>query len=92
MPPINTSLSKRDRMIDIGMAVLCTLLLVYSVADWLGILPGERGFQPLRTVALVAALLLQALASLVRPRSRLWTFALLAASAALIGASFNVSR
>jgi hypothetical protein len=92
MPPIDTSLSKRDRMIDIGAAVIFTLLLLYSVADWLGVLPGERGFQPLRMVALAAALLLQALASLVRPRSRLWFFALLAASAALLGASFNVSR
>lgn len=67
-------------------------LFAYAVADWRRWLPFEPGFQPLRMVLLSGALVLQPLASLVQRRSMLLFVTLMAASIALMVATFAVSR
>lgn len=75
-----------------GFLALNVALLVLCLADWLGWLASERGFQPLRMVYLSGALVLQPLASLMQRRSMFASFVLLAASIALIVMSATVRR
>jgi hypothetical protein len=69
-----------EKVLMIGSLALFAL----SLADWLGWLPFERGFQPLRMVLLSAALALQPVASLLQRRSMLLYFSLLAVSIVLL--------
>ena len=66
-------------------------LFAYALLDWVGWLPFERGFKPLRTVLLTAALVLQSSAALLRPRSRLLFYGLLVASMVLLVATFVIA-
>ena len=72
--------------------LICTVVLFFgTLFDWLGWLPFERGFQPLRTVLLSGALVLQSVAALVQQRSMILSWGLLAGSMVLIGAMFTVA-
>jgi hypothetical protein len=79
--------SRHSRTVDKVIATFSFALFAYSLADWLGWLPFERGFQPLRMVLLSGALVLQPVASLLRDRSMLLHFSLLAASIVLLMAT-----
>jgi len=76
--------------VGLGLLAFNVALFVWCVADWLGWLPFERGFQPLRTVYLSGALVLQAVASLIQRRSMPGSLVLVAASMALLALSLTV--
>jgi len=67
-------------------------LFVVCVADWLGWLPFERGFQPLRMVYMTGALVLQPVGSLIQRRSMLAYFVLLDTSIGLLVMSVTAPR
>ena len=78
------------RTVHKGFLVLNLTLFVVCVADWIGWLPFERGFQPLRMVYLSGALVLLPAASLVQRRSMLAYLALTAASMAMLVAAVTI--
>jgi len=82
---------RHQRTIELSFAVFFSALLLYAIADWQRWLPWERGFQPLRVVCLSAALLLQAVGSLLRRRSYVLFYVCLAASMGFLVATFLVA-
>ena len=87
-----SAFKRHSRVVDKAFLTLNLALFVFCVADWLGWLPVERGFQPLRMAYLSGALLLQPVASLVQRRSMLASFVLLGGSIALLVMSGSVRR
>ena len=83
--------TRHHRTIEWSFLVLFLVLFAYSLADWRGWLPFERGFQPLRMVFLSAALLTQAIATLIRSRSVGVSYALLGVSMLLLARMFFVA-
>ena len=82
--------ARHHRTIEWSFLVVFLALFAYSLADWRGWLPFERGFQPLSMVFLSAALLAQAIASLVRSRSLRLSYTLLGVSGLLLAGTFLV--
>ena len=79
-----SAFGRHSRIVTQGFLVLNLALFVLCLADWQGWLPFERGFQPLQTLYLGGALVLQPAASLIQRRSMLAWGVLLAASMALL--------
>jgi hypothetical protein len=79
MPTVWPVNDRRWLILDRAFAVVFGLLFAYNVANWQGFI-GERSWQPLQSVFISGALLLQALAALVRRRSITASYVLLAAS------------
>ncbi|CAG0926515.1 hypothetical protein PLCT1_00050 [Planctomycetaceae bacterium] len=86
-----TTYARHHRAIEWLFLAVFLALFAYCVADWRGWLPFERGFQPLRMVFLSGALLTQAIATLVRPRSVGLSYALLGVSVLLLARTFFVA-
>ena len=82
------------RTVEKGLLILNIAFFAFCLANWLGWLPFERGFQPLQMVYLSGAMALQPAAWLIKRRSMLAWVALLAASIALLvmGATVRNSR
>ena len=83
--------TRNQRTIEWSFLSLFLALFLWSVADWQGWLPFERGFQPLRMVFLSAALLAQSIGALVRSRSLGLFYIFLGASAVLLVETFLVA-
>jgi hypothetical protein len=81
---------RHSRTVEKTLLAVSVTLFIACVADWFGWLPFERGFQPLRTVYLSGAILLQSLAPVVRRRSLAGSFVLLGLSMALFVMSATV--
>jgi len=76
--------TRNERRIQWSFLVVFLGLLIWSVLDALGWLPGERGYRPEQMILLSAALLAQAIGSLIRRRSMIASYALMATSLALL--------
>jgi len=83
--------TKHARAIENGFALMFVALFVCAVLDWLGLLPGDPGFQPLKMLLLSSALLAQGVAIIVRRHSQQAFYALLAASLVMLAATFFVA-
>lgn len=77
--------------INMALLVLMVALFTYALLDWLGVLPFERGFQPLRMVLFSAALVMQSVAVLIQRRSMALFCCLLAVSMFLVWKSLTIA-
>ena len=80
--------ARNHRKLDWSFFVLFLALLLWSVLDFFGWLPGEQGYRPEQMILISGALLAQSAGSLVGSRSRRAQFALLALCAVLLIWSF----
>lgn len=81
-----------ERRIEWGFLFVFLALLGWNVLDLLGLSPWEPGWRPLQSTLLASGLVLQAIAALVRPRSRCAFYFLLALSLLLLVISVQVAR
>ena len=86
-----SSYNRHSRTIELTFVAFFLALSLYAVADWQRWLPGEPGFRPLRMVYLSAALLFQPIGALLRRRSHVLSYLCIAASMALLVATFVVA-
>lgn len=82
---------RNNRRIEWAFIALFAALLVYSIADALALMPGERGWRPRASVVMGVGLLLQPTAALVGRRSRPLQIALLVLSIALCMGSLRIA-
>ena len=85
-----SAFGRRSGAVETAFLTLNFALFVFAIADWRGWLPFERGFEPLRTVYLSGGLVLLPSASLIRRRSMVVHFLLLAVSVALFVTAMSV--
>lgn len=78
------SVTPRWVKLERGFAIAMSLFFVYTLLVWRGVLGDGSAWRPGQSVLLSAALLLQAVAALVRRRSPLAFYGLMAASLALL--------
>ena len=71
---------RRWVVLEGAFAVFFLALLIYSILDWRGLLPGTPSWRPLALVYLSSALLLQSLARLASRRSKMLFVTILAVS------------
>ena len=84
-------LTRRERIIEIALASFGLVLSGYFVAQSLHFFAGRNEYQPLRGACLSGALALQPISRLVRRRSAVLAFTLIAFAVVLMVASLVVT-
>lgn len=84
--------SRRERTIEIALIALFLTLLGYALFDFLQARADSRLYQPLQLALVAAAMMLQAVAALVRHRSRTAFYLALAISIALLAIGLGVRQ
>lgn len=89
---VGSGFSRFERRIEWGFFFVFLALLGWNVLDLLGLSPWETGWRPLQSTLLACGLVIQAIAGLVRPRSRIAFYFLLSLSLLLVVVSLRVTR
>lgn len=83
-------LTRFELVTEVVFVAVCGVLFIYALAEWVGLLPSDGGTHPFGYVCLTGGLLLQPMAVLVRPRSRVASWVLILGSVGLLAVALGV--